>query len=216
MKRVLAILVASLPLALTAEATDFPKMETYLGYDFVRFNADSGFVPSFNANGGNGQFGYNFWKWGGAVLDVGAVNKGLLNDRPVDTTVIHFVAGPRFTYRNHSRYIPFGEVMFGGAYGTTSTQILAQPVVTPPIALPADGTIQNLNGPLSLRLQGSHTVFAMMAGGGLDIKIGKHAAFRPVEVDYYLTRPPSFVTGEDVNKNNWRYSAGVNFQFGAR
>jgi hypothetical protein len=35
-------------------------------------------------------------------------------------------------------------------------------------------------------------------------------------MDYYLTRVPSFATGNDVNRNNWRYMTGVNFMFGAR
>jgi hypothetical protein len=56
----------------------------------------------------------------------------------------------------------------------------------------------------------------MLAGGGLDIKIGKHIAFRPVEADYFLTRFPTILTQDDTNRNHFRYSAGVNFLFGAR
>jgi hypothetical protein len=33
--------------------------------------------------------------------------------------------------------------------------------------------------PITARLNASHTGFAMMAGGGLDIKLSKHIAFRP-------------------------------------
>ena len=54
----------------------------------------------------------------------------------------------------------------------------------------------------------------MMAGGGLDIKLSKHIAFRPIGADYYLTRVPSFLTGNTTNRNNFRYSAGINFLFG--
>ena len=56
----------------------------------------------------------------------------------------------------------------------------------------------------------------MFAGGGLDIKLGEHIAVRPVGLDYYLTRLPSFLTGDTTNRNNFRYSAGVNFLFGAQ
>jgi hypothetical protein len=31
-----------------------------------------------------------------------------------------------------------------------------------------------------------------------------------------LTRLPSFVTGNDTNRDHFRYSAGVNFLWGAR
>ena len=47
-----------------------------------------------------------------------------------------------------------------------------------------------------------------------DIKFSKHMAFRPFGFDYYLTRVPSLVSGDDHNRNNWRYTAGVNFMFG--
>jgi opacity protein-like surface antigen len=209
MKKIISIIAAALSLTFAAVAQDNPKMETFLGYNFVRFRPDSGFVPSFNANGGSGQFVYNFHKWVGAAVDIGAVNKGILNGHDVDTTVMHFVAGPRFSYHNHTRFTPYGEALFGGAYGTTSALISGLPLV---------GNNLNLdpNLPVSARLTASRTVFAMMIGGGLDIKLSKHVAFRPAGFDYYLTRVPSVVSNDDINRNNWRYSAGVNFMFGAR
>jgi hypothetical protein len=198
--------LAFLSFAFVAGATDFPTTETYLGYDFVRFDPDSHFFPSFNANGGSGQFIYNFDKWFGIATDISAVTKNRLNQTPVDTTVLQFVAGPRITYRRHG-FEPFGEAMFGGAYGTTSQQISAVPVVTPF----AGGILPN--SPITARLVASRTGFAMLAGGGVDYKFSKHMAFRPFEFDYDLIRVPNFV-GEHVNRNNWRFSAGVNFLFG--
>ena len=41
-------------------ADEAPRYETFVGYDFVRFETNNGVVPSFNANGGSGQFAYNF------------------------------------------------------------------------------------------------------------------------------------------------------------
>lgn len=67
--------------------------------------------------------------------------------------------------------------------------------------------------PVSARLGASNTGFAMLAGGGLDIKLSKHIAFRPVEADYYLTRVSSLVTGNTTNRNNFRYSGGIIFLF---
>src|SRR5262249_13124605 len=156
----------------------------------------------FNANGGSGQFVYNFNKWIGVAVEGGAANKGVLNGADVDTTVAHVVAGPRISYHNHSRFTPFGEVLFGGAFGTTSTQIPVIPVAGPASFLPVP-----IGVPISARIQASNSGFAMMAGGGLDIKMSKHVAFRPLEFDYYLTRLPNLLTGDDTNKNNWRYSA---------
>jgi Outer membrane protein beta-barrel domain len=211
--RISYLISAALLSASIAAATDWPSMETFLGYNFVRFNPNSGYLPSFNANGGGGQFVYNVTPWIGGVFDMGAVTKGTLNQTPVDITVLNFVAGPRVTFHNHSRFLPFAQVLFGGAYSTASTPITLIPGtanVFPP------GVILNPLQPLQARINASNTGFAMMAGGGLDIKISKHVAFRPIGVDYYLTRLPSLLTGNTSNRNNFRYSAGVNFLFGAR
>ena len=209
MRKIIAVIAAVPMFALVAAATDVPKMETFLGYNYVRFNPNSDVFPSFNANGGGGQFVYNFNKWIGGVVDVGAVTRGSFNDFNVDATVINFVAGPRITYHNHSRFIPFGQVLFGGAYSTASAQVtLLGGAVVPP------GTI--LPSPVTARVNASNTGFAMMAGGGLDIKVSKHIALRPIGADYYLTRIPSLLTGDTSNRNNFRYSAGINFLMGAR
>jgi len=213
MRKIIAV-IAALPLfALVAGATDSPVAEAFVGYNFVRFNPNSPFLPSLNANGGNGQFVYNLNKWIGGVFDAGAVTKGTINGFNVDATVVNFVAGPRFTYFNHSRFHPFVQALFGGAYTTASAQInLVNGVAT---TLPP-GFVLPPNVPISARLVASRTGFAMFAGGGLDIKINKHMSFRPIGADYYLVRLPAFLTGNDTNHNNFRYSAGVNFLFGAQ
>ena len=177
MRKFIAVIAAVPVFALVAGATDVPKMETFLGYNYVRFNPNSDVFPSFNANGGGGQFVYNFNKWIGAAVDLGAVTRGSFDNFNVDATVINFVAGPRITYHNHSRFVPFAQVLFGGAYSTASAEVtLLGGAVIPP------GTI--LPSPVTARVNASNTGFAMMAGGGLDIKVSKHIALRPIGADY--------------------------------
>jgi outer membrane immunogenic protein len=208
MKKLFAIGAGLLAFTFVAAAADIPEYETFLGYNFTRFSPDSGYVPSFNANGGSGQFVLNYWKGIGAVLDVGAVNKGDLNGQSIDTTVTHFLLGPRFAYHNSSRWTPFGEIMFGGSHVSTSTQV---------VAFPATNIFNPFfpvgSGPITTRAVATRTGFAMMTGGGLDIKVNKNFAFRLFEADYYLTRPTNFF-GQDVNKNNWRLATGINFMWG--
>jgi opacity protein-like surface antigen len=55
--------------------------------------------------------------------------------------------------------------------------------------------------------------FAMTVGGGLDYKISQHFAIRPVQAEYFLTK---FSDGASNRQNNFRYGAGVVFQFGTR
>jgi hypothetical protein len=78
------------------------------------------------------------------------------------------------------------------------------------------GLVLDPNTPISTRLTASNTGFAMMAGGGLDIKISKHMSFRPIGADYYLTRVPSFVTGNTANREQFSLLAGVNFLIGGQ
>ena len=56
----------------------------------------------------------------------------------------------------------------------------------------------------------------MLIGGGLDWKVGKHMQVRPVAFDYFMVQPESLIPGRTRERNNWRYSAGVNFTFGAQ
>ena len=107
MKKSFAVVGAVLLTVSVAAATDIPKMETFLGYNYVRFNPNSDFFPSFNGNGGGGQAVYNVNKWIGGVFDLGAVTNGSLLNSSADTTVLNFVAGPRFTFRNESRFTPY-------------------------------------------------------------------------------------------------------------
>jgi hypothetical protein len=78
----------------------------------------------------------------------------------------------------------------------------------PIIAAPGDA--------VSARLVASRRSFTMLAGGGLDWKFSKHMQVRPVAFDYFMVQPESLIEGRTRERNNWRYSAGVNFTFGAQ
>jgi hypothetical protein len=56
----------------------------------------------------------------------------------------------------------------------------------------------------------------MTAGGGLDIKINRLVSFRPIGLDYYLMRLQNLRSAGDNNQHCLRYTAGLNFTFGAR
>src|SRR5262249_35209801 len=114
MKKCFLFIAGFLLCAFTLSATDEPRFETFLGYNYVRFNPDSHIVPSFNSNGGSGQFVYNIRHYIGAAVEVGAVNNGSLYSSALDTTTVHFVAGPRFSFNTHSRWMPNGEALFCG------------------------------------------------------------------------------------------------------
>jgi hypothetical protein len=69
------------------------------------------------------------------------------------------------------------------------------------------------------RIKNSQDAFAMAFGGGVDIKLNRRIAFRPIQLDYVMTRfQPLFISGlgdinRDRNQNNLRYSTGFSFRF---
>jgi hypothetical protein len=202
---------------MAAVAQDFPKMETFLGYTYVRANSATD-VPAFSANGGSGQFAYNFSKYFSAVADLGAVHNGDIGGNLIDTTTANFLFGPRVSMR-HSRVRPYFQVLFGGVYATSSAQVTglidpSQLVPLPGFHAPVDAT-PALEA-ISTRIGAQQTAFAMTAGGGLDIKINKNVSFRPIGLDYYMTRLQNLRSANDNNQNNLRYTTGFNFTFGAR
>jgi hypothetical protein len=221
MKRSLTLGAAVLALAFVAAAQETPRFGAFLGYTFVHFSPDTS-VPStavppsilpttFNANGGGVQFEWNYNKWIGLVVDGDAVHHGDIGEFARGTAV-DFMAGPRVSYRK-SRFRLFGEALFGGVYYNSSTMV---PLLTP-------GTVTN-NGVapitpdtvVTTRANRGQTNFAFMTGGGVDLKLNKHFSFRPIEADYFMTRINNMQNVFDRHQNNFRYSAGVDYTFGAR
>ena len=194
-----------------AAAQDVPKTEAFLGYTYVRANSATD-IPAFSANGGSGQFLYNFNKWLGGVVDLGAVHNGNIGGRQLDTTMANFLFGPRLSFR-FARITPYFNVLWGGVVAATSTHIALAGLPVPPIYLPGAANVVQAT---SARVGADQTAFAMVAGGGIDIKINNHLSFRPIGLDYFLTRLQNLRTAGDNNQNNLRYTTGINFTFGAQ
>ena len=192
---------------MTAGAWNYPQWETFAGYNFVRYSPDSAFVPSVNLNGGNSQIAYNFNKWFGAVIDTGAATKGDIGGfSRVNTTVAYFTAGPRITFNRDGRFQPYAQVLLGGAYwaGSFPCGFASQ------FCLAAYPNARAVN---------SEWGFALLAGGGVDVKVSKHFYVRPAEASYFLTHmsdpfnPFPSLNGS-TTRNNFRYSAGIKVTWG--
>jgi opacity protein-like surface antigen len=185
MKKCIPFIGGAVLFALTASAQDWPRYETYLGYTYVRANSATN-IPSFSANGGSGQFVYNFDKWFGVVLDLGAVHNGNIHGVHLDSTAANFLLGPRLTLRKRSRFTPYVQTLFGGVYATTSTGVDAA------LLVPGVRDVAVLPPGDFLRFTRDQTAFAMTAGGGLDIRINRHVTFRPFQLEYFLTHLHDF------------------------
>jgi len=219
MRKSISVVSLALLIALAAAAQDTPIVETYVGYTYTRANSATN-VPAFSLNGGGGQVAVNFNHWIGFVMDMGAVHNGNISGYNTDTTISNYLFGPRVSLR-YSRLRPYAQILWGGGHIGTSTRVtLATPPVglpQPPIFIPGEGNVPTRPGDsVTARLNASQTAFAMTLGGGLDLKINKWVSFRPVGLDYYLTRFQNLRSQADNNQHNLRYSTGFNFTFGAR
>jgi outer membrane protein OmpA-like peptidoglycan-associated protein len=213
MKTCVASAAAIVLLGWTATAQDQPKIGAYLGYDYIRFSSasDNQFntnVPAFSANGGSAEFIYRFHRHLSLVGDFGAVHQDNLAGFNADTTIANLLAGPRFNFLgHHSRFQPFAQVLFGGAYATSSIGFDA-------ISAQSLGPVIGPGTPITARVGATDWGYAMTAGLGLDIRLSHHVSFRPVQVEYYYTRLQNLRAYGDNSQNNFRYSGGFAFWFG--
>jgi hypothetical protein len=211
-KRIVAASIILL-FAIVAAAQGTAQMETFLGYTYVRMNSTTN-AANFSFNGGSSQYAYNFNRWISAVADLGVVHNGRIDNFPVDDTIFNFLFGPRVSL-GYPRIPPYFPALFGGVYLTGSSQIDVIPAFpAASIYLPGQGGVVLPGGALTARVVTSQTTFAVTAGGGLDMKINKHFTFRPIQLEYFMTRLQNLRTQGENNHKSLRYSAGFNFTFG--
>jgi opacity protein-like surface antigen len=221
MRKSISVVALVLLSTVIAAAQDVPMFETFAGFTYMRANSATN-VPAFSMNGGHGEFVYNFNKWIGAVMDMGAVHNGNISDISIDTTLSNYLFGPRVSLR-YSRIRPYFQMLLGGAHASTSIPVSllvppdSGPQASNPIYIPGLGNLPVGPGqPVTARLGHSQTAFAYTLGGGLDIKINKWVSFRPIALEWMLTRLQNIRSLEDHNQHHLRYSTGFNFTLGAR
>src|SRR3954454_12734964 len=169
----MSLLVASILLTCAlGAAQDVPKLEWFLGYNYVRVNSTTQ-ISSYSSNGGSSQLTYNFSKYIAGVFDIGGYHNGVVNGYNIDNTMLTYMSGPRVNIRK-GRVVPYFDTLFGGIwFGASAAKNLA----------PCTGTNCGTTTTTG-RAAGSLNAFAMAIGGGLDIKINKHASFQPIGLDY--------------------------------
>jgi len=89
--------------------------------------------------------------------------------------------GPVFSYRKDPKVTPFFHVLLGAIRGSSGY----------------------------LGISEADTEFSIAAGGGLDVKVGKHLAVRVVQADYVSSH---FLS---KTQDNFRISAGLVLRFGS-
>jgi outer membrane immunogenic protein len=225
----LVLIGLALLLAAAAIAQEIPASELFLGYSFVRVNPGNG-VNAFNSNGGLGQFQYNVNRHVGVLAEFGGQVNGNISARatnfPGDQTQFLYLFGPRISSNKTGKFTPFVEFEFGGVHNSRSFTV-PNSIIPAGFTVPSGVTVEP--GIPNTKFRSTQNAFAMAFGGGLDIKVGRRFAVRPIELDYLGTHFSPFnfsqngagVLIANINnntqwQNNLRYAAGVDFHFGQK
>jgi len=155
-----------------------PRFEVAGMFSYINF--DPGSYRNFNELGATGSFTYNANRWLGIVGEVG----GYRFDRQVSGTISGnmqtYLFGPRLNLRRFDHFVPFGEVLFGAARG--SSQLTGDQ---------------------------SQSAFALAVGGGVDVVLTRYLAWRFFQADYLMTNFSGTLLGANGRQNNFRIGTGV-------
>jgi len=238
MKRILSVLGIAVVGAFTVMADDPdnnnspgstseapPRFEASVDYSFAHFNPGRNVFQTRNINGGGGAFTVNFGSWLGIKGDLQGYGSHtynytvpagitLPNGTVTQNITKYNFTGNLFTYtfgpviKKHTGvFQPFGEVLLGAAHSNAYRNLF------------------RAQGGLFVSKSPNNNGFAMVVGGGIDLKLSPTITFRPAECDYLLTRfgsnyQPAPSTGlpsiSTQNQNSFRYLAGVDFTFGGK
>ena len=198
-------------LGLAAWAQEFPRAEVAADFSFARYAPSASYTQGHSLNGGGGAIKLNINSYLGIVMDLQGYGSNTTKftipanasfpggaSGSVQGNLFTYMFGPQIKVRAHG-FQPFGHLLFGGAHSNVYGNAYKQ------ICQPSAGGCSFNKAPAG-------NAFAMAFGGGVDIPISKTVSFRPVEIDYLLTRFTNQFTNS--NQSNFRYSAGVVFSFG--
>jgi peptidoglycan-associated lipoprotein len=147
---------------LHGEGGNISRLEVGGNYNFFHANAPPGQCGCFSMNGGSGTFLVNVTpKWSG-VADVAVAHAGQVNGTAQNILIINYFFGGRYTYRNSSRWVYFGEALVGGAK-------------------------ENVNFRFDINRQS----LGFLGGGGVTTRLKRKWGINAIEVDYVHTRIPN-------------------------
>jgi outer membrane immunogenic protein len=167
----LMVLMLALPWALHAQAIsmggsndDVPRLQFGANYNFFHANAPPGQCGCFSMNGGSGTVVYNITPTWAAVADLTVGHATNVDNSLQNITIFDYLFGPRYTRRNSSRFVPYGQVLLGGAK-------------------------EDVNFQFTINRQ----AFGVLAGGGVTTRLNRRFDMTIGEFDWIYTRIPNAV-----------------------
>jgi outer membrane immunogenic protein len=141
---------------------DIPRVEVGANYNYFHANAPPGQCGCFGLNGGSGSVLVNLTPVWSGVADIAVALANNVDNTQQNITIINYLFGPRYTRRTSSRFVPYGQILFGGAK-------------------------ENVNFDFVI----NRNSFGLLGGGGVTTKLGKRFGLTIAEVDYVYTRIPN-------------------------
>ena len=132
-----------------------PAMEVGVDYAYLHANAPPAQCGCFSLQGVGGGFAINAVHGFSLVADIATANAKNVDGTPQNIRILNFLAGPRYSYRTHSRYTPYVQALFGRSLELSNYAI-----------------VQNKYG------------FALSGGGGVNRAFGRYVGWKIVEADY--------------------------------
>jgi hypothetical protein len=145
------------------ESGQTPQAEVPLYFQLIHANAPPGDCGCFWMMGGGGGLVYNVDRHWGAVADFIGTHASSINGGSEDLTIFNYQFGPRYSYRNHSRYTPYGQVLLGGSNVSSNNAVYGS------------GT----------------NVFSSTVGGGFSVRLSDHFAVIPLEAGWMFSQAPN-------------------------
>lgn len=171
--------------ATTPKNTSQPEVDLALTYANQYSNLVRG--GNFWLQGGTAELSAGLYRGFGVVANVSGTRIENINGSGRDLTMITTAFGPRYTWETNSRKIAvFGETLIGESHGANS-------------AFP---TIRGF--------QTDSNSFALLLGGGIDLRLSRHFAVRPFQAEWLRTQFPNGTTNV---QNNLRLESGIVLRF---
>ena len=144
------------------EPGDIPRREIGFNYNYMHANAPPGQCGCFSLNGGSASGILNIRPHWSAVADLTVAHADNVDNTQQSITIINYLFGPRYTWRTHTRYVPYAQVLFGGAKEDVNFEFVI-----------------NRNS------------FGLSAGGGVTTRLSRRFALNIIQLDYVYTQIPN-------------------------
>jgi peptidoglycan-associated lipoprotein len=132
-----------------------PALEVGVDYAYLHANAPPAQCGCFSLQGVGGGFAINAVHGISLVADIATADAKNVDGTPQNIRILNFLAGPRYSYRTHSHFTPYVEVLLGRSLELSNYAI-----------------VQNKYG------------FAVSGGGGVNRAFGRYFGWKIVEADY--------------------------------